>query len=145
MPENPTATTERDRFPLVVKLAAGLVVAGVLVGSLLLSGSGGDEQVAVTNPAVPTITDAGGSGSGTAEAPPRPAEPPPVSLAAPAVGTETAVIAPKTKPKPTAGTRPGREPRFARLGRACPRPGAISLTRRGEPLVCRNGRWDELF
>jgi hypothetical protein len=129
--------SEHTRFPFVLKIAAFVVLAGLVGGFLLLSGTGdGDDDVAVTNPAIPTITDAGGSGPETSQPPP-----PPTTVVAPAVGTQTAVIAVKPRPKP----RPGRDTRFGRIGRPCPQPGAISFTKRYEPLVCRDGRWDLLF
>lgn len=139
------ARGEHDRFPLVVKVAAFVVATGIVVGFLLLSGGGRDE--AVRNPAVPTISDAGGSG----EAPPPP--PPSVTVAVPAVGTHTAVIAPEPdepEPKPTARPKPtprppGRDVRFARVGQPCPREGAFAFDPRFEPLVCRNGSWDSLL
>jgi hypothetical protein len=132
--------SEHSRFPFFLKIAAFVVLAGLVGGFLLLAGNGdGDDDVAVTNPAIPTITDAGGSGPETSQQP----TPPPTTVVAPAVGTQTAVIAVKPKPKPT--PRPSRNPRFGRIGQSCPQQGAISFTKRYEPLVCRDGRWDRVF
>lgn len=136
---------ERDWFPLVVKVAAVVVVGGVVAGFLLVSGGGGHDEAAVTNPPVPTITGSGGAEE-TESTPP----PPPTTVAAPAVGTHTAVIAPKPRPKPTARPQPTsrpplRDPRFARPGQRCSEAGEFAFTRRFEPLVCRNGRWQRIF
>jgi hypothetical protein len=136
--------SDDSRFPFFLKIAAVVVLAGLVGGFLLLSGGGGGEDdVAVTNPAIPTITDAGGSGPETSQQPTRQPAPPPTTVVAPAVGTQTAVIAVKPKPKPT--PRPGRNPRFGRIGGPCPQQGAITFTKRYEPLVCRDGRWDRIF
>ena len=138
----------RDTLVFAAKIAAAVVLTGVLVGFVLMAtglGSGGDE-VAVTDPAVPTITDSGGPPS-TDDAQPAP-QPPPETVAAPAVGTQTAVLAPKTrKPaqRPTAPARPGFPDRFERLGTRCRPAGAIAFTRRFEPLVCRDGRWQRML
>lgn len=142
------AREEHERSSLVLKVAAIVVLSGIGIGFLLLaatSGGGGDD-VAVTNPAVPTITDDDGGGSGSASESANTPRPPPATLAAPAVGTQTAMIAPKPKPKPTARPdRPGREIRTARVNRPCKQEGALAFTKRFEPLVCRNGRWDLLL
>lgn len=131
---------ERERVLFVAKVVALVVVAGVVTGALLLSGGGGSDEVAVTDPAVPTITGSGGP-EPARPAPPRPSE----TVAAPAVGTHTAVIA--VKPRPTRPTPrlPDRDPRFVRIGAPCVAEGAIAVTRRFEPLMCRDGRWDRLF
>lgn len=136
------ARAENDMFPLFAKAAGVLVVAGLVAGFLLVSGGDGDDEVAVTNPPVPTISDAGGAEPEQATPPPRPE----VVVPAPAVGTQTAAITPKTKakpkprPRPTI-VRPGRT-QFERPGGKCADAGAFALTRRFEPLVCRGGRWD---
>ncbi len=145
--------TERDRVLFVLKVAGLVVVTAVVAGFLLVSGGGGgQEEVAATNPAVPTITDRDdpGDGGGTGDAVPTAVPTPTESVAAPAVGTQTAVIAPRAKPKaaprPAPSTRPGPESRFARAGQPCPRPGAYAFTKKFEPLVCGpNGRWQPLF
>lgn len=138
------ARTENERFPLVLKVAGLVVVAGLVAGFLLVGG-GGDDDEAVTVPPIPTITDAGGV-EPAAPAPPRE---PDVTIATPAVGTQTAVIRPKTsaKPKPRpvpTVVRPG-GPRFVKPGQKCADEGAIALTKRFEPLVCRDGRWHRWF
>ena len=136
---------EDERSLLVLKIVAIVVLSGIGIGFLSLAvSSGGGEEVAVTDPAVPTITDSGGA-EPTSE--PAPVPPPPAeTLAAPAVGTQTAVIAPKPKPKPAARPdKPGRDVRTAKVNRPCPREGAVAFTKRFEPLMCRNGRWDLLL
>jgi len=137
----PRAENE-DWFPLVAKVAVVLVVVGLVVGFLLVSG-GGDEDDAVTNPPVPTITDSPGAGPSDTPQPARPA----VTVAEPAVGTQTAVITPKTtaKPKPRPKPRPRVDPRFARRGLPCTVEGAFAVGNRLEPLICRDGRWDRAF
>lgn len=137
---------EHRTLVLAAKIGALVVLAGVLLGFLLMAvGVGnGDDEVAVTNPAVPTITDGGGPPS-TDDAQPVP-PPPPATVAAPAVGTQTAVLAPKPKPTPRPTvTRPGLPDRFETAGKKCQPEGAFAFTRRYEPLVCRNGRWDRMF
>jgi hypothetical protein len=136
---------EHDRSMLVLKVVAIVVLTGIGVGFLLLAASNGSgDEVAVTDPAVPTITDSGGPETTSEE--PVPAPPQAATLPAPAVGSETAVIAPKPKPKPTARPdKPGRDNRKARVNRPCPREGAVAFTKRLEPLMCRNGRWDLLL
>lgn len=131
---------------LVLKIAAIVVLSGIGIGFLsLAASSGGGDDVAVTNPAVPTITDADGAGPTSEPIPvPRPAQ----TIAAPAVGAQTAVIAPKPKPKPKPIARPdkpGRDIRTAKVNRPCQREGAVAFTKRLEPLMCRNGRWDLLL
>jgi hypothetical protein len=148
-PDNRTPRTEHDRFPFAVKAAALVVVAGVVGGVLLLSGGGGTDEVTATNPAVPTITNP--STPGGAEPPPaaRQAE----SFVPPAVGTQTAEITvrPRVTPTRPAPRPPGRDARFVRVGQPCDQPGAIALTRRFEPVVCRpdvrraRPRWQRLF
>ena len=137
----------RDTVVFVAKIAAAVVLTGVLVGFVLMAAGvgGGADDVAVTDPAVPTITDGGGAPS-TDGPQPAPA-PPPATVAAPAVGTQTAVMAPKPKPtkRPAATTRPGFPDRFARPGKRCQPAGAVAFTRRFEPLVCRDGRWQRMF
>jgi len=141
------APTDRDKFLFAVKVAAVVVLTGIVTGVVLLatnSDGGGDDDVAVTNPPVPTITD-GGSES-TEPAPDVP--PPTASVAAPAVGTQTAVLTPS---KPTSTSRrapetpPGRDPQVARLRQPCAPEGSLGFTRKFEPLVCQNGRWDRVF
>jgi hypothetical protein len=130
-----------DWFPFVVKLAVILVIGGLLVGFLLVSGGGdGTDDTAATNPAVPTITDSPGPATSEPAARPRPE----VNLARPAMGTQTAVIKkakPTAKPKP----RPSEDPRIARIGKPCRTEGAIAFTKRFEPLICRDGRWERAF
>ena len=136
----PRAENE-DWFPLVAKVAVALVVVGLVVGFLLVSGGEDGGEDAVTNPPVPTITDSPGAGQPDTPQPARPA----VTVAAPAVGTQTAVITPKTtsKPKPRPKPpRPGVDPQFARFGQPCSVEGAFAVGRRFEPLVCHKGRWD---
>jgi hypothetical protein len=132
-----------DWFPLVAKVAVVLVVVGLVVGFLLVSGGGDEADDAVTNPSVPTITDSPGARPSEAPQPARPA----VTVAEPAVGTQTAVITPKTtsKVKPRPKPRPGIDPRFARRGLPCTVEGAFAVGRRLEPLICRDGRWDQAF
>ncbi|HEV7651219.1 MAG TPA: hypothetical protein VGP26_23970 [Actinophytocola sp.] len=137
----------RDTLVFAAKIATAVVLTGVVAGFLLMAagaGGGGGDDVAVTDPAVPTITDGGGPPS-TGDAQPAPA-PPPVTVPAPAVGTQTAVLAPKPKPtrRPTV-TRPGLPDRFERPGGRCRPAGAVAFTRRLEPLVCRDGRWQRMF
>jgi hypothetical protein len=146
-PDDRTPRTEHDRFLFVVKIAALAVVAGVVGGVLLLSGGGGTDEVAATNPAVPTITDP----SSPRGAAPPPAARPAESLAAPAVGTQTAEIKVRPRATPTRQA-PVRPPgRFVRVGQPCDEPGAIAFTRRFEPVVCRpdgrqdRSRWQRLF
>ena len=129
-----------DWFPFVAKLAVILVVAGLLVGFLLVSGGDDGADDAVTNPQVPTITDSPGPATSEPAARPRPE----VNLARPAMGTQTAVI---TKAKPTAKPKPraGEDPRVARIGKPCRTEGAIAFTKRFEPLICRDGRWVRAF
>jgi hypothetical protein len=138
----------RDTLVLVAKIAAAVVLAGVLVGFALMAarGGGGADDVAVTDPAVPTITDGGGPPS-TDDAQPAP-EPPPETVAAPAVGTQTAVISPKKpkpKPRPTATNLPGIPDRFEKPGGRCSPENAVAFTRRFQPLVCQDGRWRWMF
>ncbi len=142
-PRNQPRAENDDWFPLVVKVAGVLVVAGLVVGFLLVTrgGDGAGGGGAVTNPPVPTITDSPGAEPTDT---PRPALPA-VTVAQPAVGTQTAVITPKTtsKPKPRPKpTQPGIDPRFARFGLPCSVEGTFAVNERFEPLVCRNGRWD---
>lgn len=144
------AGREHRTLVLAAKIAALVVLTGVLLGFVLMAAGvgSGEDDVAVTNPAVPTITDGGGPPS-TDDAQPVPA-PPPATVAAPAVGTQTAVMGPKPKPKPrpTATSRPGRPglpDRFERAGSRCQPEGAFAFTKRFEPLVCRNGRWERMF
>jgi outer membrane biosynthesis protein TonB len=136
---------EDERSMLVLKIAAVVVLSGIGIGFLSLAvSSGGGDEAAVTDPAVPTITDAGGPETTSEEHVPAP--PQAATLPAPAVGTETAVISPKPKPKPTARPdKPGRDNRKARINRPCSREGAVAFTKRLEPLMCRNGRWDLLL
>jgi hypothetical protein len=132
-----------DWFPLVAKVAVVLVAAGLVVGFLLVSGGDAEDDDAVTNPPVPTITDSPGARPDDTPQPARPA----VTVAEPAVGTQTAVITPKTtsKAKPRPKPRPGIDPRFARRGLPCTVEGAFAVGRRLEPLICRDGRWDRAF
>lgn len=139
----PRAENE-DWFPLVAKAAVVLVAVALVVGFVLVSGGDDADDDAVTNPSVPTITDSPGAGPSDTPQPARPA----VTVAEPAVGTQTAVITPKTtaKPKPRPKPpRPGIDPQFARRGLPCTVEGAFAVGRRLEPLVCRNGRWDRAF
>lgn len=149
------ATTEHDKFLLVLTAAVFVVVAGLVSGFLLLPGT--EEAAPRRDPTVPTISDSGqagqleprrGSSSTATSRPP--------AIAPPVVGTETAKVvpAPPAKPQPPPRTRPRTRPepqRFAVLGRPCERPGAYSLTRRYEPVVCwpdaRTDRptWQRLF
>jgi hypothetical protein len=140
---------DRDTFVFVVKIVAAVLLAGVLVGFVLMAtglvGGKGEDDVAVTNPAVPTITDGGGPAS--TEAQPAP-EPPRETVAAPAVGRQTAVLAPKAKPKPkprpTATDRPIIIERLQQVGAKCSPEGAIAFAKRFEPLVCQHGRWQRM-
>jgi hypothetical protein len=138
----------RDTLVLVAKIAAAVVLAGVLVGFALMAatGGGGADDVAVTDPAVPTITGSGGppASEDTQPAP----EPPRETVAAPAVGTQTAVMAPKKpkpKPRPAATNLPGIPDRFEQLGKRCRPAGAVAFTRRFQPLVCQDGHWQWMF
>ncbi|HEY7598018.1 MAG TPA: hypothetical protein VH969_33080 [Actinophytocola sp.] len=141
------ARTENETFLLVLKVAGLVVVAGLIAGFLLVGIGGGDDDEAVTNPPIPTITDAGGGSESTEVNPPHE---PDVTIAAPVVGAQTAVIKPKTsakpkpRPRPTV-VRPGGPPRFVKPGGKCADEGAFALTRRFEPLVCRNGHWVRWF
>jgi len=138
---------ERDTLVFAAKIAVAVLLTGVLVSFVLMAANGlggGADEVAVTDPPVPTITDSGAPSTDDAE--PAPA-PPPEAVAPPAVGTQTAVMSPR-KPKPTArptAGRPGIPGRFERPGKRCRPDGAIAFTKRFEPLVCENGRWHRMF
>jgi hypothetical protein len=146
---------EPDRFLFVLKIVGIVVISGIAVGFILLAASGvggGGDDAAVKDPAVPTITNAGGSDGSADDGAATPAEPLVTgTMPAPAVGRQTAVITPKAKHKPARPPvvhgvpfRPGRDVRIGRIGHPCPQDGAIAFTAKLQPLMCQDGRWDRI-
>ena len=135
------ARTDHDKFMIALKVAAFVIVAGLVGGFLLLSGDD-DQAVSTPDPAVPTI-------AGRAEPEPETTATERTGIVPPVEGTGTAEII-RTKPKPP--PKPRRDdPRFAVIGRPCTEPGEYRLTRRFEPAVCRpdprrdRPTWQHLF
>ncbi|HEU5470863.1 MAG TPA: hypothetical protein VFV67_09440 [Actinophytocola sp.] len=131
--------TEPDRVLLAIKTATFLAAAGLVTGIVLLVNAGAEPPAAANSgPAVPRISpsppadDAPPSQSGV-----------PTAIAAPTLNTETANIvaspppAPPAPPASSAASRPS-QPRFdfAEIGDRCDDPGAFSVTRDYEPVVC---------
>jgi len=101
---------EHEKLVLVAEVAGFVVVTSIIAVFVLMvanSGSGGG-QVA-DRPAVPTITDAGGSGAD--ETAQKPAPPPAADkLPPPAAGGEREVVKPKPEPKPEPKPKPTPSP-----------------------------------
>jgi hypothetical protein len=139
------ARTDHDKFMIVLKVAAFVVVAGLVGGFFLLSGNDdGNEAGSTGDPAVPTI-------AGRAEPEPETTPIERTGIVPPVKGTGTAEIT-RAKPKPPPRIRPRRDDsRFAVIGRPCAEPGEYGLTRRFDPAVCRpdprsdRPTWQRLF
>jgi hypothetical protein len=140
----------RLRLALVAWIAGFVVVIGVVAGFVVMTATSGDDAVVAVNPAVPTITDAGGPESEQAPVPPPPLG---TESITPPASSRQAVVTPRPKPKPP---RPKRKPihasprkpvgrghdRISRPWDKCSPEGAHAFTS-GHiyPLVCQDGRW----
>jgi hypothetical protein len=127
--------TKRDNVVVVLKAATFALVVALVGAGILLATAGGEPEQEAKAPAVPEI-----EGS---DAPTATTTTPPAQIVAPEVRSQTAVITPTavpttTQPTPPPGnTRPpGREDRFAVVGRQCDTPGEYSFTERYEPVIC---------
>lgn len=133
---------------LVAKVAAIVVLTGIGIGFLVAAANsgGGQDGAEVTVPAVPSVADPGEEQWGD-PVPTTTTPTPTTTIAAPPVGAQTTVIAPK--PTPTsrpAPPRPADEGPIAQLNRPCAPEGTYAVAGNGfEPLVCRNGRWARLL
>ena len=140
--------TRRDNVVVVLKAATFALVIALVGAGILLATAGGEPEQEADAPAVPEIS---------ASNPPVTTTTPPAAIVAPEVRSHTAVITPTavpttTQPTPPPGnTRPpGREDRFAVVGRPCDTPGVYSFTERYEPVICAerpNGKavWRPVF
>lgn len=144
--------TKRDNVVVVLKAATfALIIA--LVGAVVLLATAGGEEQAAEAPRVPEIK---GSAAPSTSSSTTTSTPPPAEIVAPEVRTQTAEISPTapppttTKPSRPGNRPPGREERFAVIGRSCDTPGTYSFTERYEPVVCvqrRGGKsvWRAVF
>ena len=137
-----------DRVLLWLKAATILAATGLLGVVVLLAMSGEDPNTARRSPTVPTIVP-GGSGDDRGRPAPTSATP---TMDPPALLTETAEIAvsppppppPTTISQPRPTSPPPRPPEFpfAVIGERCSPPGAFSITREHDPVVCMRRRGD---
>jgi hypothetical protein len=138
---------EHERLVLIAEVAGFVVVTSIIATFVLMVANSGG-QAAAPNPAVPTITDAGGPAATDVEPAPPPKET--KAIPAPAVGKRAEAVkpAPKPKPKPAkpSPTSPSPAPPpqvvFADPFEQCAPEGARAFTERFHyPLECRDGRW----
>jgi hypothetical protein len=128
-----------DRILIGLKVATGIAAAGLLTVVVLLISAGVEAPAANRSPAVPKIVPSPGDDAPAATTTSTQLQPPDLQSDTQEIAGQPAPTTTSRSPRPTRTQKPPpRQPgfEFAVIGERCPKPGAFSITKESEPVMC---------